>query len=86
MARRSRLRPGLWCKAAEARGEIEYKATENVANPDYERVMREYANGGSQLIFGEVFGVEAAARKVAKDFPKIAFVAGSSGKPTGNNF
>ncbi len=76
----------LALKAAEARGEIEYKATENVANPDYERVMREYANGGSQLIFGEVFGVEAAARKVAKDFPKIAFVAGSSGKPTGNNF
>ena len=30
--------------------------------------------------------MEAAARKVAKDFPKIAFVAGSSGKPTGNNF
>src|SRR6186997_3041156 len=28
-------------KAAEARGEIEYKATENVANADYERVMRE---------------------------------------------
>ncbi len=76
----------LALKAAEARGEIEYKATENVANPDYERVMREYANGGSQLIFGEVFGVEAAARKVAKDFPKVAFVAGSSGKPTGNNF
>ena len=76
----------LALKAAEARGEIEYKATENVANPDYERVMREYANGGAQLIFGEVFGVEAAARKVAKDFPKIAFVAGSSGKPTGNNF
>ena len=76
----------LALKAAEARGEIEYKATENVANPDYERVMREYANGGSQLIFGEVFGVEAAARKVAKDFPKIAFVAGSSGKPTGNNY
>lgn len=76
----------LALKAAEARGEIEYKATENVANPDYERVMREYANGGSQLIFGEVFGVEAAARKVAKDFPKIAFVAGSSGKPAGNNF
>ena len=76
----------LALKAAEARGEIEYKATENVANPDYERVMREYANGGSQLIFGEVFGVAAAARKVAKDFPKIAFVAGSSGKPTGNNF
>ena len=49
-------------KAAEARGEIEYKASENVGNADYERVMREYATGGNQLIVGESFAVEAAAR------------------------
>ncbi|WP_371083665.1 BMP family protein [Variovorax sp. RCC_210] len=73
-------------KAAEARGEIEYKATENVSNADYERVMREYATGGNQLILGEVFGVEAAARKVAKDFPKVAFLMGSSLKPQAPNF
>ena len=73
-------------KAAEARGEIEYKSSENVANADYERVMREYATGGAQLMFGEVFGGEAAARKVAKDFPKMAIVAGSSGKIQAPNF
>ena len=73
-------------KAAEARGEIEYKATENVANADYERVMREYANAGNQLIVGEVFGVEKAARQVAKDFPKTAFLMGSSLKPQSPNF
>jgi basic membrane protein A len=73
-------------KAAEARGEIEYTATENVANADYERVMREYATAGNQLILGEVFGVEAAARKVAKDFPKTAFLMGSSLKPQAPNF
>jgi basic membrane protein A len=73
-------------KAAEARGEIEYKASENVANADYERVMREYATGGSQLIVGEAFAVEAAARKVAKDFPKTNFLMGSSGKPQAPNF
>lgn len=73
-------------KAAEARGEIEYKASENVSNADYERVMREYATGGSQLIVGEVFGVETAARKVAKDFPKVSFLMGSSGKPVAPNF
>lgn len=67
-------------KAAEARGEIEYKATENVANADYERVMREYATAGNTLIVGEAFAVEAAARKVAKDFPKVNFLLGSSGK------
>jgi basic membrane protein A and related proteins len=73
-------------KAAEARGEIEYKASENVSNADYERVMREYATGGSQLIVGEAFAVEAAARKVAKDFPKTLFLMGSSGKPVAPNF
>ena len=73
-------------KAAEARGEIEYKASENVSNADYERVMREYATGGSQLVVGEAFAVEAAARKVAKDFPKTMFLMGSSGKPQAPNF
>jgi len=79
----SRLHKAL--KAAEARGEIDYKATENVTNADFERVMREYASGGNQLIIGDVFGVEAAARKVAKDFPKTAFLLGSSLKPQAPN-
>jgi len=79
----SRLHKAL--KAAEARGEIEYKSTENVTNADFERVMREYATGGNQLIIGDVFGVEAAARKVAKDFPKTSFLLGSSGKPQAPN-
>lgn len=73
-------------KAAEARGEIEYKASENVSNADYERVVREYATAGNQLIVGEAFAVEAAARKVARDFPKVAFLMGSSGKPQAPNF
>ena len=80
----SRIHKAL--KAAEARGEIEYKASENVANADYERVMREYATGGAQFIVGESFAVEAAARKVAKDYPKVSFVMGSSGKPQEPNF
>jgi basic membrane lipoprotein Med (substrate-binding protein (PBP1-ABC) superfamily) len=80
----SRIHKAL--KAAEARGEIEYKATENVANADYERVMREYASAGNQLVVGESFAVEAAARKVAKDFPKVSFLMGSSGKPQAPNF
>ena len=80
----SRIHKAL--KAAEARGEIEYKASENVSNADYERVMREYATGGNELIVGEAFAVEAAARKVAKDFPKTSFLLGSSGKPQAPNF
>ncbi|GAA4249317.1 BMP family ABC transporter substrate-binding protein [Azospirillum formosense] len=80
----SRIHTAL--KAAEARGEIEYVWAESVANTDYERVMRQYAEGGQQLVFGEVFGVERAARAVAKDYPKTAFVMGSSFKPQEPNF
>jgi basic membrane lipoprotein Med (substrate-binding protein (PBP1-ABC) superfamily) len=35
---------------------------------------------------GESFAVEAAARKVAKDYPKVSFLMGSSGKPQAPNF
>ncbi|WP_157118677.1 BMP family protein [Azohydromonas lata] len=73
-------------KAAAARGEVEYVFSENVANADYERVVRQYAEGGHALIVGESFAVEAAARKVAKDYPKVAFLMGSSGKPQAPNF
>jgi len=72
--------------AAAARGDIEYTFSENVANTDYERVMREYAEGGQKLIVGEVFGLERAARKVAKDYPDTAFLMGSSFEPDGDNF
>ena len=67
--------------AAQQRGDIEYVATENVSNTDYERVMREYAEAGNKLIVGEVFGVEDAARTVAADYPDTAFLMGSSFKP-----
>ncbi|MBP2307213.1 BMP family ABC transporter substrate-binding protein [Azospirillum melinis] len=73
-------------KAAADRGDIEYVWAESVANTDYERVMRQYAETGQQLVFGEVFGVERAARAVAKDYPKTAFVMGSSFKPQEPNF
>jgi basic membrane lipoprotein Med (substrate-binding protein (PBP1-ABC) superfamily) len=72
--------------AAAARGDIEYAFSESVANADYERVMRQYAEQNTNLIVGEVFGVETAARKVAKDYPKTAFLMGSSGKPQEPNF
>ena len=48
--------------------------------------MRQYAEKGHTLIVGESFAVEAAARKVAKDYPKISFLMGSSGKPQAPNF
>ena len=57
-----------------------------MANADYERVLRQYAEAGHQLIVGESFAVEAAARKAAKSYPKISFLMGSSGKPQAPNF
>ncbi len=71
---------------AKGRGEIDYVYAENTANADYERVMRQYAEKGHTLIVGESFAVEAAARKVAKDYPKVSFLMGSSGKPQAPNF
>ncbi len=73
-------------KAAVARGDIYYLFSESVANADYERVMRQYAEAGHTLIVGESFAVELAARKVAKDYPKVSFLMGSSGKPQAPNF
>ena len=72
--------------AAQERGDIEYTFSEKVANTDYERVMREYCEAGHQLIVGEAFAVEDAARAVAKDYPKVSFLLGSSGKPHEPNF
>lgn len=72
--------------AADSRGDIEYTFSENVANTDYERVMREYAESGQKLIVGEVFGLERAARKVAADYGDTAFLMGSSFGPSGDNF
>ena len=53
--------------AAKERGDIEYVFSEKVSNTDYERVMREYCEAGQQLVVGEAFAVEDAARAVAKD-------------------
>ncbi|MDC0659364.1 BMP family protein [Leisingera sp. SS27] len=80
----SRIHKAL--NAAAERGDIDYVFSENVANTDYERVMREYAEQGQQLIVGEVFGLERAARKVAKDYPGTAFLMGSSFGPVAPNF
>jgi basic membrane lipoprotein Med (substrate-binding protein (PBP1-ABC) superfamily) len=80
----SRIHKAL--NTAAERGDIDYVFSENVANTDYERVMREYAEQGQQLIVGEVFGLERAARKVATDYPETAFLMGSSFGPVAPNF
>lgn len=70
---------------AKDRGDIEYVFSESVSNTDYERVMRQYADGGQQLILGECFAIEKACRTISAEYPQVAFLMGSSGKPAGEN-
>jgi basic membrane lipoprotein Med (substrate-binding protein (PBP1-ABC) superfamily) len=80
----SRIHKAL--NTAKDRGDITYRWSENVANSDYERVMRQYSTEASDLIVGEAFAVERAARRVAADYPRIAYLMGSSFQPSRPNF
>ncbi len=71
---------------AAAAGLIEYVFSEGVAPTDYPRAMREYAESGAQLIWGESYAVEREAREVAADYADTAFLMGSSAGPQGDNF
>lgn len=73
---------------AKEEGKIEYTYTEDIGYAgDMERVLREVANEQKpDVIFGDAFGNEEAVRRVAKDFPEIAFVFGSGLGPVDPNF
>lgn len=65
---------------------IEYKWSEKVQTADFSRVMREYAQGGYQLVLGDAFAAERESRKTAKQFPKTAWLFGSGAGPAEPNF
>ena len=65
---------------------IEYTWSESVKSADFARVMREYSEGGYQLIMGDAFGAERIARRVATDYPDVAYVFGSGIGPAEPNF
>jgi basic membrane protein A and related proteins len=73
---------------AKNAGEIEYSFTDDIGySGNMERVLRQVAGKNKpDIIFGDAFGNEEAVRRVAKAFPKIAFVFGSGGGPSGSNF
>jgi hypothetical protein len=60
--------------------------SESVKSADFARVMREYAEKGYRLITGDAFGAERIARRVARDYPDVAFVFGSGIGPAEPNF
>ena len=69
-------------------GRIEYRFVDDIGYAgDMERTLREVANQDQpDVIFGDAFGNEEAVRRVAADFPEIAFVFGSGGGPAEPNF
>jgi basic membrane lipoprotein Med (substrate-binding protein (PBP1-ABC) superfamily) len=73
---------------AQENGKIEYTYTENIGySGDMERVLREVCDQQKpDLILGDAFGNEEAVRRVAKDFPEIAFAFGSGSGPSNPNF
>jgi basic membrane lipoprotein Med (substrate-binding protein (PBP1-ABC) superfamily) len=74
-------------KAQKEMGNIEYEFTEKIAAADFEKVMREYAERGFDLIVGDAFlAGEEPVRRVAKDYPDIAFAFGSEFGPVSPNF
>ena len=73
---------------AQEEGKIEYTYTDDIGYAgDMERVLREVAEETKPaIIFGDAFGNEEAVRRVAADYPEIAFVFGSGGGPAEPNF
>jgi len=73
---------------AQDEGKITYSYTDDIGYAgDMERILREVAeNTHPDIIFGDAFGNEEAVRRVAADYPDIAFVFGSGGGPAEPNF
>ncbi|MEO7118704.1 MAG: BMP family protein [Candidatus Limnocylindrales bacterium] len=69
-------------------GEITYEMTDDIGYAgDMERVLGDIATQDQPaIIFGDAFGNEEAARRVAALYPNIAFVFGSGGGPVDPNF
>lgn len=73
---------------AASEGRITYEYTDDIGySGDMERVLREVAEESKpDAIFGDAFGNEEAVRRVAADYPEIAFIFGSGFGPSGDNF
>lgn len=68
-------------------GRIDYTYQEAIGySGDMERVLREVCEQQKpDLIMGDAFGNEEAVRRVAKDFPEVAFAFGSGSGPSEPN-
>ncbi len=66
-------------------GKVKIEFVENVAEgPDAERVIRDLAKNGSQVIFTPSFGYMDPTLRVAADYPKVVFANGTGYKQATN--
>lgn len=74
-------------QAAADDGRIEYSYQDEIGySGDMEIILREVADAEApDIIFGDAFGNEEAVRRVARDYPEIAFVFGSGLGPAQPN-
>ncbi len=75
-------------QAEEDAGRISYDYADDIGySGDMELVLRDVSElDQPDVIFGDAFGNEEAVRRVAADYPEIAFVFGSGGGPANPNF
>ncbi|WP_417308902.1 BMP family protein [Devosia sp.] len=64
--------------AAKDNLDIEVAYSENVADADAERVMRDYASRGYGLVIAHSFSYGAATLATAEDYPEVMFLAGTA--------
>jgi len=75
------------CIAVAKELNLHYEYSEGVAAADFEKVVREYSDRGFNFIIGDAFlAGEDPTRRVAKEYPKIAYAFGSEFKPQEPNY
>lgn len=72
-------------RLSEERG-YEYQSSDAVKSSDYSRVLGQWCEDKVDMIFGDAYGTEKICRRVASDYPSVAFVMSSALPPTDPNF
>ncbi len=63
------------------RGEVDYMYVDSVPTADYERMLRQLSETGTDLIIGDAFAHEESARLISREFPNVVYLMGSVYRP-----
>ena len=74
---------GLLKMEKDLNAEVSYN--ENTQAADYERILRDYAKAGNDLVIGHGAQFSDAAKKVAEEFPDIFFIVTSTNVTNNKN-